>query len=148
MLHVTSRAAVRAAAAAKHTLDERPPYEATVNSPPCRPTASALTFVVQVLMGIGNETQELVYISSGEGVSDASGEREHWRMTLRNRLALALETLQARVQGTPPLALALGQLLPRVQCTPQLALALGQLQARVKYTPPQARFGSLLARMQ
>ena len=40
------------------------------------PSASALTFVVQVLMGTGNETQELVYMSSGEDVSDASGERE------------------------------------------------------------------------
>ena len=47
--------------------------------PPLHPPspASALTTGVQVLIGTGNVTRELVYKSSGEDMFEASREREH-----------------------------------------------------------------------
>ena len=82
MLLVTKKAAEHVAAAATHTHAEQPPCEATGHDPPNtvgvslpRFKGSALLTCVKDLMGTVNDSQERVYSSSGEDVSDASGER-------------------------------------------------------------------------
>ena len=95
MLLATKKAAELVAAAAMHTHAEQPPCEATGHDPPthlgdqpedldhgtqsgvslARFKVSALSTCVKDLMGTGNDSQERVYTSSGEDMSDASGER-------------------------------------------------------------------------
>ena len=57
------------------------------------------------------------------------------RVRCTRQLALASETLQARVRCIPPLALASETLPARVRCIPPLALALETLPVRVRCTP-------------
>ena len=78
-------------------------------------------------------------MNSMTGADALKRRKDHrWRSKILNHWRWALESLRARVQGTPPLALVLGTLWARVQYTPPLALPMRSPLARVRCTPPLA----------